>query len=603
MTVASDRVSLPDLPREPGASTQPRRGRSDDGAVRGIAESDGARIDALASDLRVSRTLAALLTQRGIAEAAGARTWLDPKLAQLSAPDGMLDRERAAERLADACRRGETVAVFGDYDVDGTTSTVLLSEGLERLGARPVPLLANRFSGGYGLSEPAVDGVLATSATLLVTCDVGSADHERIARAKKAGLDVIVVDHHLVPSQELPADAFLNPHRPGCGFPYKGLASVGLVFSLVAAVRAKLGAKLDVRPLLDLVALGTIADVAPLDGDNRALVRFGLGLVGQMDRPGIAALGEAAKIRAGASIGGIDVSFRLAPRLNAAGRLGAPDLSLMLLRARSLAEARPIAARIEAINDERKALQARITAEAVVQARSRGEVRGLVVGDAGWHRGVVGIVAARVVEVFEAPAIVVAFDGDGPGHGSGRAPAGFPLHQAIQRCAHLLVRFGGHDAACGVTIARERLDEFAAAFAESCADIEREAGYAPRGRGIDLVLDGDAWPVPSARELALLEPLGHRNPEPRFLLDGVPVEDAGAVGDGHLKLMVRVGKTRLPCFGLGLASELETIGSSVRLSGSLRRDDFRGGDAVELRIDRILATERPTADVRPLARG
>ncbi len=559
---------------------------------------DGAAIDALASALQVSRTLAQLLAQRGFTDAAAARPWLDPKLAQLTAPDAMLDRERAAERLAEACRRGETVAIFGDYDVDGTTATALLSEGLEQLGARPVPLLANRFGGGYGLSEPAVDRVLATGASLLVTCDCGSSDHERIARTKRAGLDVIVVDHHLVPKETLPADAFLNPHRPGCGFPYKGLASVGLAFSLVAAVRAKLGAGFDLRPLLDLVALGTIADVAPLDGDNRALVRFGLGLLGRLERPGVAALAEAVKLRPGSSVGGMDVSFRFAPRLNAAGRLGAPDLSLALLRARSLEAARPIAAQIEALNTERRALQARVTEEAILQARARGPVRGLVVGDPSWHRGVVGIVAARLVEVFSAPSIVVAFDGEGPGHGSGRAPAGFPLHRAISRCASLLVRFGGHDAACGVTIARERLPEFAEAFAASCAEIEREGGYAPRPRSVDLVLDGDRVPVPPGRELAMLEPLGHRNPEPRFLLDGVPVLEAAGVGDGHLKLAVRVGPTRLPCFGLGLGDALADLGDTARLVGSLRRDDFRGGDAVELRIDRILAAGEPAPEVR-----
>lgn len=568
--------------------------------MRGVEQE--AIVEALALELGVTRTLAALLVQRGHTDVAETRTWLDPKLGQLSAPDGMLDRDAAADRLAHACKTGESVAIFGDYDVDGTTSTVLLSEGLERLGARPIPLLANRFGGGYGLSDPGLDRVLQSGATLLVTCDCGSADHDRIARAKKAGLGVIVVDHHLVPKETLPADAFLNPHRPDCGFPYKGLASVGLVFSLIAAVRARLGVKLDVRPLLDLVALGTIADVAPLDGDNRALVRFGLGLLSDQSRPGVAALAELAKVRSGAAIGGTDVSFRLAPRLNASGRLGAPDLSLMLLRSKSLAEARPIAARIEAINDERKALQSRITTEALLAAR--GERAGIVVGDPSWHRGVVGIVAARVVEVMEAPSIVVAFDGDGPGHGSGRAPAGFPLYRAIQRCAHLLVRFGGHDAACGVTVERARLADFAAAFDEACRDVSREIGFTPRGRTVDLRLDGERWPVPTARELAMLEPLGQRNAEPRFLLDGVKVEDAGAVGDGHLKLVVRVGKTRLPCFGMGLGSELDRVGGSVRMVGGLRRDDFRGGDSVELRIDRILDATPTGADVvRPDARG
>ena len=602
------RASLPDVPRDAALGGATHRAKAPDDNARVVDPSD---IRALSRELAVSSTLSCLLLQRGLSEPVAARAWLDPKLAHLSSPEQMADREVAADRLARACRVGETVAIFGDYDVDGTTSAALLADALERFGAVPRPLLANRFMGGYGLSHPGLDRALATGATLLVTCDVGSSDHERVQRAKDAGLDVIVVDHHLVPKAPLPALAFLNPHRPECGFPYKGLASVGLVFSLVAAVRARLGSKLDVRPFLDLVALGTVADVAPLDGDNRALVRFGLGLLSSQagGRPGITALSEAAKIKPGTPVGGIDVSFRLAPRLNAAGRLGAPDLTLALLRSKSLPEARAIAARIEEINTERKDLQNRITEEAVLAARalatpSRPEVHGVVVGHASWHRGVVGIVAARLVEVTSAPSIVIAFDGDGAhGHGSGRAPSGFPLYEAIQRCAPLLEKFGGHSAACGVTLRRDKLEEFTRAFDDACSALLRERSFVAPVKEIDVTLDGDAFPVPSAGELGLLEPLGHKNPEPRFRVASARIEDAGAVGDGHLKLMLRVGKTRLPCFGMGLSSELEHLGSTVSLIGGLRPDTYRGGGAVELRIERIEHASEVGPEVRPPARG
>ncbi len=583
-----ERTSLPDGPR-----AQALASRTENAAM----PIDDEAAKALGRTLGISSTLGHLLLARGLGDPAEAAPWLEPKLAALSSPLAMADRDAAAERIARACRAGETVAIFGDYDVDGTTSTALLADALEQLGATVHALCANRFAGGYGLSDPGLDRVLLTGASLLITCDCGSSDHERIARAKQRGLDVIVVDHHLVPKEPLPALAFLNPHRPDCGFPYKGLASVGLVFTLVAAIRARLGQKVDIRPLLDLVALGTIADVAPLDGDNRALVRFGLGLVSRFDRPGIAALGEAAKIKRGNLVGGIDVSFRLAPRLNASGRLGSPDLTLALLRAKNLSEARSIAARIEAINTERKALQNRIAEEAVLAARTlQSELghapRGVVVGSERWHRGVVGIVAARMVEVTEAPSIVFAFDGDGThGHGSGRAPAGFPLYDAIARCKDLLDKFGGHSAACGATIRRERLETFAHAFDEACAAIYAERDIPKVTRSVDLVLDGDRLPIPSGRELALLEPLGHRNPEPRFGLEDAKIEDASTVGDGHLKLALRVGKTRLPCFGMGMGAELDQLGSTVSLVGSLRPDSYRGGESVELRIDRILKSE------------
>lgn len=599
------RASLPDGPRAPRTQGSDAL---DENAAMSIDVEDART---LGRTLGVSSTMGHLLLARGWSDPTDARRWLEPKLAELSSPLSMADREAAAERIANACRSGETVAIYGDYDVDGTTSTALLADALEQWGATVSALCANRFAGGYGLSDPGLDRVLATKATLLITCDCGSSDHERIARAKRAGLDVIVVDHHLVPKETLPALAFLNPHRPDCGFPYKGLASVGLVFTLVAAIRTRLGVKLDVRPMLDLVALGTIADVAPLDGDNRALVRYGLGLVSRLDRPGIAALGEAAKIKRGSMVGGIDVSFRLAPRLNASGRLGSPDLTLALLRAKNLSEARSIAARIEAINTERKELQNRIAEEAVLAARTlESELghapRGVVVGSERWHRGVVGIVAARMVEVTEAPSMVFAFDGDDSrGHGSGRAPAGFPLYDAIARCKDRLEKFGGHSAACGATIRREHLSEFAHAFDASCAAIYAERDIPKVTRKVDLVLDGDRYPIPNSHELALLEPLGHKNPEPRFGLVDAKIEDAGTVGDNHLKLALRIGKTRLPCFGMGLGAELDQLGSTVSLVGSLRADSYRGGGSVELRIDRILksAPEVAVGDVPVHSQG
>src|SRR5262245_43372292 len=267
----------------------------------------------------------------------------------------MADRELAADRLARAVRARERIAVFGDYDVDGTTSAAILAGILEQLGGQVTLLLASRFEGGYGLSDGALDRLLQTGPQLLVTCDCGSSDHPRIARARARGIDVIVVDHHLVPNEPLPALAFLNPHRPDCGFAYKGLASCGLALSIGAAIRAVLGAKLDLRPWLDLVAIGTIADVAPLDGDNRALVRAGLGRLSTEPRPGLRALGALAKIEFGEPLSAREVAFRIAPRLNAPGRLGSPDLALELLLARSDEAAFELAVSVDAISEKRRA--------------------------------------------------------------------------------------------------------------------------------------------------------------------------------------------------------------------------------------------------------
>jgi single-stranded-DNA-specific exonuclease len=550
---------------------------------------DPAAARELGAALGLGATIAQVLLHRGL-DAATARDYLEPRLAGLTSPDAMEGRAAAADRIVSAIRRGERIAIFGDYDVDGTTSTAILADALEAMGGLVCPMVASRFDGGYGFSAPALARVEESGAKLLITCDCGSSDHPRIADACAAGIDVIVVDHHLVPAEPLPALAFLNPHRPECGFGYKGLASAGLALSLAAAVRAVLGAKLDLRELLDLVALGTIADVAPLDGDNRRLVRAGLLRLAQPVRPGIIALREQAKIRASASLGGIDVAFRLAPRLNAAGRLGDPTVTLALLRARSIDDARAHASRIESLNEERKAITRRITTEAVEQVRATyGDPppAGIVVASSEWHRGVVGIVAARLVDLFAVPALVIAVDERGAGHGSGRTPEGFPLHDAITRCRGELIAFGGHQAACGVTVSASRLDALRAQFDDACRALSLGRGAFDGGRPIDVALDGAAYTLPRASELALLEPLGAANGEPTFAVHGATVEDAQPVGDGNLKMMVRFAGGRLRCFGWEMAGELHRIGKTIDVIGSLRPDDWRGNDQVELRLIEI----------------
>ncbi|MGF1466517.1 MAG: single-stranded-DNA-specific exonuclease RecJ [Sandaracinaceae bacterium] len=535
----------------------------------------------------VGPAIGQVLLHRGITSEDAARAFLAPRLGDLTPPDGMRDRSAAAERLARAVRRRERVVVFGDYDVDGTTSATIVGEVLEALGGDARVLCANRFVGGYGFSAPALERALEAGAQLIVTCDCGSADHERIEAARRRGVDVVVVDHHLVPETELPALAFLNPHRPDCAFPYKSLCSAGLALSLAAAVRAELASPLDLRPWLDLVALGTIADVVPLDGDNRRLVRAGLArLAAASPRPGVRALREVARLREGSPIGGVDVAFRLAPRLNAAGRLGDPERTVQLLRAATLPEARSLAEALERVNRERRTIERRITQEALAQAEEVYGERvdgGVVVYAEGWHRGVVGIVAARVAERVGAPAVVVAVE-DGVGHGSGRTPDGFDLHAALGRCRGDLRAFGGHAAAAGVTVSADRLEAFRAAFDDACRADRQAAPPLEATRVIDVV-QGPDLPLPTAGELMLLEPVGEGNREATFLIPDAAVTRAGTVGSGHLKLALEVAGRPLSAFGWEMGERAERVGSRVALHGALRPDPWRGGDAVELRID------------------
>ena len=556
--------------------------------------SDPLRAAELGRSLGVSPVVAQLLLNRGVV-APDAQRYLFPKLAHLTPPDAMVDRKLAAERIAHAIRSAERIVVFGDYDVDGTTSATILSDIIACLGGNVLAMVGNRFDGGYGLSDAALDRALAARPRLLVTCDCGSSDQARIQRACAAGVDVVVVDHHLVPKEPLAALAFLNPHRPECGFPYKGLCSAGLALSLGAALRAELKATLDLRAWLDLVALGTIADVAPLDGDNRALVRTGLAALAADDaRPGIVALREAAKLRQGAPISAIDVAFRLTPRLNAAGRLGDPAVTLALLRSRDVYEARGLAAQIERLNDERKQIEQRVTMQALLELEDSAATRhGLVAAGQEFHRGVVGISAARLVDRFNRPALVIALDGE-HGHGIGRAPDGFPLHAALVRVSHLLERFGGHDAAVGLSVRSDRIPALRDAFDEACAELTRDrerSAAQPTPRVAEVRLGEGHFALPNASELMLLEPLGEKNPEPVFEVLGDVVR-AQVVGDGHLKVSVNVLGRDLSAFGYQQGSQAVSLKGRIRLLGTLRPDGFRGGEAIELRIEHVSVLEQ-----------
>jgi single-stranded-DNA-specific exonuclease len=541
----------------------------------------------LADACGLGLTAAQVLLHRGVRDAESAGPFLDSTLRGLSSPEPMADRALASDRIARAIRAKERIVVFGDYDVDGTTSAVILSEVIAALGGEVRTLIADRFHGGYGLSDEALDRCLAQRPGLLVTCDCGSSDHERIAKATAGGVDVIVVDHHLVPEQALPAFAFLNPHRPECGFAYKGLCSAGLAFSLGAALRSELGAQLDLRGWLDLVAIGTIADLAPLTGDNRRLVRAGLKKIGVPGaRPALVALRQAAKIPQSAQLTARDVAFRFAPRLNAPGRLGVADLTLRFLTAQTPKEAWGLFQDVEARNDERKTLASRATEEAHAQVSElygESPTEGVVVASDAWHRGVVGIVAARLVDAFGVPAVVIAFDGE-HGHGSARTTADFDVYRALSSCASDLTAWGGHRAAAGLSLSKSALDSFRASFLQATQGV---ASGEPQTAEVDVALGG-AFRVPTVEDLQRLGPFGEGYPVPTFLVDAHVVEATG-VGEGrtHGKLRLRVGQDSVRAFAPSMFSQIEGR-ENLRLVGEFQPDHWIGGRAVELLVKDVI---------------
>jgi single-stranded-DNA-specific exonuclease len=516
----------------------------------------------LARKIDISPLLAQCLLNRGLAEPAAARSFLQPRLKQLADPFALPDMAAAVDRLFQARERREPVVIFGDYDVDGVTSTALLLEVLRTLGWTVNPYLPHRLDEGYGLSRNGLENCLRKfPASLLLALDCGSTAVESIAWLRQRAVDVIVLDHHQPASPAPAAVALVNPRLPSPSFPpaaptphpldghsnFTELCSVGIAFKLAHAL-VKRGrdsglpgaADFDLRTLLDLVALGTIADIVPLTGENRILVAAGLERLNTTQRPGLIALKQAAQTAP--PLGAHEVAFQLAPRLNAAGRLETAQGALSLLLARDLAQAAPLAQNLDACNSERAKIERRISEEAIAAIRATFNADTdfvIVEGRSAWHIGVVGIVASRVLQQFYRPAIIVGGDGL-EWRGSGRSIAGFDLAAALRNCAGLLLRHGGHAAAAGLSLRSENLDKLRARLNELARQILKPADLKPSLR-LDAQVSLAAITPDSLAELALLKPNGQGNPPVQFSAHNLtlkcPPQRMGAQKQ-HLKLWV-----------------------------------------------------------------
>ncbi|TSK08057.1 MAG: single-stranded-DNA-specific exonuclease RecJ [Geobacter sp.] len=523
-------------------------------------EADAGAIAELARS-GVSPLIARLLAQRGVSTPDDAEAYLNPVLSRLHDPMLLKGMAQAVARLAHALSDNERVCVHGDYDVDGVTSSALLISFFRRIGLDCFPYIPKRLTEGYGLSAQGVAAAAQAGAKVLVTVDCGITAVAEAALCREAGIDLIVTDHH-APAAELPdACAIVNPLQPGCPFPFKSLAGVGVAFHLVVALRARLReegrfercSEPDLREYLDLVALGTIADVVPLLGTNRVLTSYGLKQLSSGTRVGIEALKEVAGITGDIGCGA--VGFRLAPRINAAGRLEDAALGLELLLCSDSPRARTIAKELDEANAERQALE-RATFEEARAMLEQGACRGrksIVLGSEMWHPGVIGIVASRIVEMFHRPAILFAFE-DGTGRGSGRSISRFHLLDAIKSCADHLQRFGGHSHAAGLSIAQDELERFALSFDEAAQEVLDADALTPT-LAFDLELEAHAIDQGLVKELERLKPFGMGNPEPLFVLKGAVVEESRVLRGGHLKLRVGQGGRSFDAIAFGLAEK------------------------------------------------
>ena len=534
--------------------------------------------------LSIAPATASLLLARGVTTPDQATEWLSHRLPH----DPLLipDMEPAVERLHRAVTTYEPVCFYGDYDVDGITATSVYLSFFGGLGANVRAYVPHRLREGYGLNAGAIQRLRDEGITLLVTSDCGTTAHREVGLAGQLGMDVIITDHHQSDEQLPSAMAVLNPHRGDARYPFRGLCSAALAYKVAQAYQRRYGqAGVLLESLLDLVALATIADVVPLQDENRGFVREGLAQLTRGARCGVRALKQVAGVTRDCTAE--TIAFKLAPRINAAGRLDDAMLGVRLLTTESPSEAQCLADKLERLNRERQQIEADIMAEALTVLKNQELMPAIVVASRRWHLGVVGIVASRLVERFQRPAIVMAVNEQGIGKGSARTIGEFDLYKGLAACRDVVEAFGGHPSAAGVTVRESHLDEFRARFCDVVAGRTSDATTIPT-LNVDAELRLDEVNLRLMQEIGALHPFGAGNPEPTFAVIRLEVMDARTVAEKHLKMTVRQGGS-LPfdSIGFGMKSLGERGISSrapVDLAFTPELNRWNGYDRIQLRI-------------------
>ncbi len=536
-----------------------------------ILQADEGCVRNLCRNLKIPLLLAQVLFNRGITSSEEAYRFLYPRLAYLHNPFTFKDMEKAVKRVYQAILRQEQVVIYGDYDVDGVTGTAILYLFLSPLLSRIDCYIPHRIREGYGLNPEAIKKIAALGTSLLITTDCGSSDVEEIKLARSLGMDVIVIDHHEVPKDIPPVYALINPKRPDCAFPFKDLAGVGVTFNFLIALRQFLTRHNfwsqdqvpNLKEYLDLVALGTVADVVPLRDENRIFVKYGLELLSsgnEIDRrPGLKSLKKISGLNGQVSVQ--DIAFRLGPRINAAGRMSAPQMALRLLITKDCQEADYLAQELNELNKKRQRVEEQILREAEQIFKQTGKG---VLASKDWHPGVIGIVASRLTETFKRPFLLISLNEE-LGRGSGRSIEGCDLYAMLSECQNYLLGYGGHKMAAGFTISPEDLEAFVNQFEEVVKEV-----FIDRAQKQDkcrLTIDAEVklaelsscfWTY-----LSLLPPYGAGNPEPVFCAQNLKVKFSNLIGGKHLKMVVTQSNTgRTSNLGPGCPS-FEAIGFNL----------------------------------------
>jgi len=562
-----------------------------------IKNTDSESCRLLVSGLKIHPVTASILSGRNITSVSQALLFLNPLLTGIIDPLQLKGMTDAVKRLFAAHANHEPVCIYGDYDVDGITGTALLVSFLRETGFDCRYFIPNRFDDGYGLNCDSIKQISSNGASLIISVDCGITAVKEALFCKELGIDLIIVDHH-APGDTIPdAAAVINPLQPGCNYPFKALAGVGVAFNLLVALRSVLrdagifGSQTgpDLRQWLDLVALGTIADVVSLTGQNRIYAFHGLKQLSNSNKPGIVALKKVAGITGDVSCG--QVGFRLAPRLNAAGRMESAVPGVDLLLSNSEQESQLISSELDAANAERQNVERSIFDEAVKLVETSGiypDCYTIVLASNDWHQGVVGIVASRLVERYNRPTILIAINPDGTAKGSGRSIHGFHLLDALKPCASFLERFGGHRYAAGVGINPANLEAFAKAFEAEAASKLTADDLIPRFE-IDAEIQPEELNSELVFELKKLEPFGAGNPEPVLMMRGLQVVERRVVGEGHLKLRLSCEGRSFNAIAFRLAQR-ETDGL-IDVAFFPEMNEWNGNSSLQLKIKDLRAAE------------
>src|SRR4051794_12985535 len=552
---------------------------------------DDAAADTLAAALKISPVVAKLLCQRGLSDPELADRFLNPSLDHLHDPMLLADMGVAVERILRALERKEKIAIHGDYDVDGVTSTVILRRALELLGGNVIHFIPERLKDGYGLQPIAIERLHADGVALIISVDCGIRGAEAAIRARELGVDLIITDHHEPDTELPPALAVINPKRRDCSYPDKYLAGVGVALKLVQALCTRTGRQNLMPGFVKVAAIGTLADVVPLVGENRVIAKIGLELLTKgPHKIGLRSLLDVCGLT-GKTIDSYHIGFMLAPRVNAAGRMSTPDIATRLLLASDEAlgeEVRTLAMQLDAENVKRQEEEAEILAAAkkIVQTDPEVGARSvLVVAGEGWHRGVIGIVASKLVDAFHRPAIVLSIDG-AVAHGSCRSISRFDMLSALERSGHLMIRFGGHKQAAGLTLEAARVRELRLAINDVADETLGPEDLMPRLK-IDGTLTFRGITGGVAAGVASLAPFGAGNPRPVFAARGVEIIDGPRkLKERHLKMALKQDGRVFRAIAWRAAERQDALGDqrTIDVAFSLEQNQYNGEVSVELNI-------------------